>query len=64
VAAVAPGVATISCGVRNRYGHPHAVTLETFAALTVRALRLDRAGSVSWSTDGNRVAITAFSEPR
>jgi competence protein ComEC len=60
VRAVRPTVATISCGVRNRYGHPHAVTLETLASAHVRALRLDRAGSVEWKTDGRDVFLRVF----
>jgi competence protein ComEC len=60
VRAVRPTVATISCGVRNRYGHPHAVTLETLASAHVRALRLDRSGSVEWKTDGRDVFLRVF----
>jgi competence protein ComEC len=60
IRAVRPTVATISCGVRNRYGHPHAVTLETLAAARVRALRLDRAGSVEWTTNGRDSTLRVF----
>jgi competence protein ComEC len=60
---VAPSIATISCGVRNRYGHPHAVTLETLGAAGVRALRLDRTGSVTFVTNGDDVELSAFSLP-
>jgi competence protein ComEC len=64
VAAVAPSLATISCGVRNRYGHPHPETLDTLARAGVVALRLDRSGGVIWASDGEAVRVTAFSEPR
>ncbi len=61
--AVHPRLATISCGVRNRFGHPHAVTLEKLAAARVRALRLDRVGSVTFETDGNAFGASTFSVP-
>jgi competence protein ComEC len=61
VAAVGPSLATISCGVRNRFGHPHAETLTTFGRLGVPALRLDRTGSVIWETDGSEVDVRSFS---
>jgi competence protein ComEC len=61
VAAVAPSVATISCGVRNRFGHPHAPTLDTLGRAGILALRLDRRGSVVWQTDGNSVGVWSFS---
>lgn len=48
LAAVRPRLATVSCGVRNRFGHPHLVTLEHLAAARVAPLRLDRTGSVTW----------------
>jgi competence protein ComEC len=62
--AVRPSVATISAGVRNRFGHPHEVTLERLAAHGVLALRLDRIGNVEWQTDGDSVQIRSFSVPR
>jgi competence protein ComEC len=61
VSAVNPVVSTISCGVRNRFGHPHAETLTTLGSKGVLALRLDRTGSVIWQTDGNEVKIWSFS---
>ncbi|MEB2312432.1 MAG: ComEC/Rec2 family competence protein [Sorangiineae bacterium] len=62
--AVSPAFATISCGVRNRYGHPRPETLATLAAAGVRALRLDRVGAVEWATDGREVTVRAYSVPR
>ncbi len=64
LAAVRPSVATISCGVRNRFGHPRPETLAKLAAARVRALRIDRVGSVQWTTDGRRVAMRAYSVVR
>jgi len=50
--AVHPSVAVISCGVRNRFGHPHPHTLDTLASAGVRVLRTDRDGAVVVTTDG------------
>ena len=62
--AVHPTLATICCGVRNRFGHPHAVTLEKLAAAHIHALRLDRVGSVTFETDGDSLHAWSFSVPR
>lgn len=48
LALVRPRVASISCGLRNRFGHPHAETLEALAGAGVRVLRTDRSGAVQW----------------
>lgn len=58
--AVAPEIATVSTDVRNRHGHPHEVTLQRLAAHQVATLRLDRCGSVAWTTDGSgsRLRVT------
>ncbi len=55
VAAVSPAVAVVSCGVRNRFGHPHPNTLDTFASAGSTLLRTDRGGAVVWQTDGEQV---------
>ena len=51
---VAPRFASISSGVRNRFGHPHAQTLETLASAGAEVLRIDQGGAVEWQTDGTR----------
>jgi competence protein ComEC len=56
--AVRPVWATISCGVRNRFGHPHAPVLERLETHGVNPLRLDRGGGVVWQTDGTQVSVT------
>ena len=61
IAAVAPALATISCGVRNRFGHPRQETLDTLGRSGVLALRLDRRGSVVWQSDGRAMAVWSFS---
>ncbi len=59
VAAVAPSEAVISAGVRNRFGHPTAETLDTLAAAGVRVHRTDREGEILARTDGRALSITA-----
>lgn len=60
---VAPSVATLSCGVRNRFGHPHLPTVERLAAHAVSALRLDRSGSVEVTSDGRSLSVRATRAP-
>ncbi|MCS6900096.1 MAG: DNA internalization-related competence protein ComEC/Rec2 [Myxococcales bacterium] len=57
LAAVSPGLAVISCGTRNRFGHPHPITLATLEAARVPTVRTDRGGALLWSTDGRNVSI-------
>ncbi len=51
------GVALISCGAGNRYGHPHASTLEALRRHGWSLLRTDRCGAVGvvWTGEGVRV---------
>jgi competence protein ComEC len=64
VAAVAPSVAVISCGVRNRFGHPHEPTLQTFRRFGVRVLRTDRVGSVVVTTNGRSLDVRSMTGAR
>jgi beta-lactamase superfamily II metal-dependent hydrolase len=56
VAAVGAPVAAISCGVRNRFGHPHPNALRTLMSRS-SVLRTDRNGSIRWATDGTTVGL-------
>lgn len=60
VRAVAPRFATVSCGVRNRFGHPSADALRTLALAGVLALRTDLVGSVQFVTEGTAVRARTF----
>jgi competence protein ComEC len=60
---VTPSLATLSCGVRNRFGHPHAPTVERLAAHGVTGLRLDRSGSVIVTTDGQTFSARSACVP-
>jgi competence protein ComEC len=61
---VRPQIATVSSGMRNRFGHPHAVALERLRAFGALPLRIDRVGSVIWQTDGESISVRAFGYPR
>jgi competence protein ComEC len=57
VAEVRPSVAAISCGVRNRFGHPHQPPLAALQTAAVTVLRTDRGGAILWETDGEAVRV-------
>ena len=52
LSAVAPKVAIISCGAKNRYGHPSAEALDRLAHTGARIYRTDLHGTVKLTTDG------------
>lgn len=59
LAAVRPSIAVISCGRRNRYGHPARSTLDGLARIGAVVHRTDLEGDVIVRTDGERVEATA-----
>ena len=56
LARVAPQWAVISCGLRNRYGHPRQEVLEELQAAHVRTFRTDIHGITCFRLDGKAVA--------
>lgn len=62
VAAVAPKIAVVSCGIRNRYGHPFPATLGTLHAAGASILRTDRRGAVVVATDGESLMVDGAAE--
>ncbi|MBC2128631.1 DNA internalization-related competence protein ComEC/Rec2 [Listeria marthii] len=46
---VQPTFAIISCGVKNRFGHPHAETLKTLEAAETMILRTDLQGEIIYT---------------
>lgn len=57
LAAVQPSIATISCGVRNRFGHPHVAALTALHESGARVLRTDLMGAIRITTDGEQVDV-------
>jgi competence protein ComEC len=60
---VAPAFAVLSCGARNRFGHPSPEVVERLARLGARAFRTDRDGSVGFRTDGARLEVSTARPP-
>lgn len=61
--AVRPSLAAISCGVRNRFGHPHPEAMETLASRSIEVARTDRGGAILWETDGREVRFGRPGQP-
>ncbi len=57
---VAPRFAIISVGAFSRFGHPNQEVIEALANAHVATYRTDFDGSVTTSTDGNRIEISLF----
>jgi competence protein ComEC len=57
LAAVHPGLAVISVGARNTYGHPSLDVLGTLSRAGVEVLRTDQAGTVVVRTNGTTLEI-------
>ncbi len=53
LARVHPQYAVISCGLRNRYGHPRREVLEELEASKVRTLSTDINGATCFRLDGH-----------
>jgi competence protein ComEC len=60
---VLPQLATVSCGARNRFGHPSPEVMARLAALGTRALRTDLSGAIRARTDGARLDVEVSSFP-
>ncbi len=55
--AVNPEYAVISCGENNKYGHPHAQTLNTLRAMGIKVFRTDEQGAVIIKSDGKELTF-------
>jgi competence protein ComEC len=58
--AVQPRTAVISCGLSNRFGHPHPEALERLTTAGARVLSTSRFGSVTWWTDGHETSVSSY----
>ncbi len=50
--AVSPSIAVVSCGLDNKYGHPHKETMDKLNAAGIAVYRTDIHGTVVLKTDG------------
>jgi competence protein ComEC len=57
---VAPRFGIISVGAFGRFGHPSQSVIEALRSAGVRTYRADQDGTVTISTDGNRIEFTTF----
>ena len=55
---VDPKYVVISCGVDNKYDHPHEETLEKYEERKIKIYRTDRDGTVILKTDGKTITFT------
>ena len=60
VEAVAPRVAVVQAGYRNRFGHPHAEVLERLRAAGAHTLRTDEGGALQVRIDAQGVSATVW----
>jgi competence protein ComEC len=60
LARVRPRFASLSSGIRNRFGHPHPEALANLSDAGARVLRLDRLGAVEWQSNGVEQRVRAF----
>lgn len=61
--ALRPEISIISCGKKNRYGHPHEELLGRLNGIRTQIFRTDEAGAVTIETDGERMKVTAKMRP-
>lgn len=55
--AVSPSFAIISAGKDNKYGHPHAETLQVMQEYNIKVYRTDEQGSIIFTSDGQTVSV-------
>lgn len=53
--AVDPKIATISCGLDNKYGHPHSETVQKLEAKGITYYRTDKLGPIVFECDGTEI---------
>jgi competence protein ComEC len=62
LAATAPGLAVISVGAHNPFGHPHPEVVDRYRRAGALVLRTDRDGTVDVATDGRGVWVRTAGE--
>ena len=57
-----PGVAVISVGGRNQYGHPHDATIDAYKKRSISIFRTDENGTITAVSDGLKVTVKGEKE--
>jgi len=55
-----PGIAFVSCGKRNRYGHPSDDVINRLERVGTDIYRTDQCGMLEWMTDGQSEAVATM----
>lgn len=55
-----PDIALISCGLNNRYGHPHKETLDKLTDMAVNVMRTDKGGQLTITVSGKTTELSHF----
>jgi len=59
--AVSPKMAVLSCGRKNRFGHPHQETLTRLQQSHVQPFRTDQQGAILLETEGRQLSLMPLS---
>jgi competence protein ComEC len=59
-----PGIALISCGRGNTFGHPAREVTDRLTSIGARIYRTDRDGEITLTSDGRSVQVTTFTGER
>ncbi|MBE5844589.1 MAG: DUF4131 domain-containing protein [Butyrivibrio sp.] len=57
---IRPRISLISCGLDNRYGHPHKELLNRLEAINTSIYRTDQSGAITVVANGNNVQMSTF----
>ena len=58
-----PQYAVISCGVKNKYGHPHRELLKRLSDARIKVIITKDSGAVTFDSDGQKMKIREFITP-
>jgi competence protein ComEC len=62
--ALKPGIAIVSAGRANHFGHPVPEVLDRYRAIGAEVFRTDQDGAVMVSTDGASIDVRTFTGRR
>ena len=62
--AASPQYAVVSCGMKNKYSHPHTETLNSLEGMGVSLYRTDLQGDIRCTSDGETVSFSTEKQTR